>query len=381
MTDTPQKPELAPAGSVGVDPHRLDVLLRRVRLEVEHGPLPSAQIAVARSGRLVAFETWGDPEVETVVPRYVLQSVGRSFVASAAWKLLGEGRLSTDERVADIIPEFGTNGKESVTVEHVLTHTGGFPFAPLGFPKMIDREQRLAAFARWRLDDPPGTKLQYHLTSAAWLIDEIVWRRTGRALPAYLRQEVCEPLGIGLALGLTPEEQKATVAPLRCTDGDGSEVDPWGPWYLNNPEIVAAGEPSHSVVGSAADVALFYQGLLAALAGDASIWVPATVAEAVRPHVVAAPAGDATYGGGSQPTAMGLFILVAGEQRTPNLPSVSSPSTFGNSGAAYQTGFADPVTGLSFSMLSNGYPTSGYDRTPRGRAMMANISNLAADLV
>jgi hypothetical protein len=95
---------------------------------------------------------------------------------------------------------------------------------------------------------------------------------------------------------------------------------------------------------------------------------------------VAVPAGDQLYGGGTQPTGMGLFALVAGEQGTPNLPSVASSRTFGNSGAAYQTGFADPDTGLSFCMLSNGYPTSGYDYSTRGRALMANISNLAADL-
>jgi CubicO group peptidase (beta-lactamase class C family) len=380
VTPTPQTADVVAAESVGVDPHRLDVLLRRARLEVERGPLPSAQLAVARAGRLVAFETWGDPEVEAEVPRYVLQSVGRTFVASAAWKLLGEGQLSLTERVADIIPEFGTNGKEAVTVEHLLTHTGGFPYAPLGFPKMVDRDLRLAAFAKWRLDDAPGEKLQFHLTSAAWLIDEIVWRRTGRELPAYLREEVCAPLGLGLALALTREEQEATVAPMRCTDGDGSQVDPWGPWFLNNPDIVAAGEPSHSAVGSAADVALHYQGLLAALSGDEPVWTRDAVADAVRPHVVAVPAGDPLYGGGTRPTGMGLFVLVAGEQGTPNLPSVASSRTFGNSGAAYQTGFADPETGLSFCLLSNGYPTAGYDSTPRGRALMANVSNLAADL-
>ena len=380
MTATTQTAEVVPAESVGVDPHRLDVLLRRARLEVEHGPLPSVQLAVARAGRLVAFETWGDPEVEAPVPRYVLQSVGRTFVASAAWKLLGEGQLALAEQVADIIPEFGTNAKETVTVEHMLTHTGGFPYAPLGFPKMVDREQRRAAFAKWRLDDPPGEKLQFHLTSVAWLIDEIVWRRTGRALPAYLHEEVCAPLGLGLALALSPEEQRATVAPMRCTDGDGSQVDPWGPWYLDNPDIIAAGEPSHSAVGSAADVALHYQGLLAALSGNESIWSQAAIADAVRPHVVAVPAGDQLYGGGTQPTGMGLFVLVAGDKGTPNLPSVASARTFGNSGAAYQTGFADPASGLSFCMLSNGYPTSGYDYSPRGRALMTNISNLAADL-
>ena len=49
--------DLVDAADVGIDPARLDVFLRRARLEVEHGPLPSAQVAVARGGRLVAFET------------------------------------------------------------------------------------------------------------------------------------------------------------------------------------------------------------------------------------------------------------------------------------------------------------------------------------
>src|SRR5437764_206614 len=71
-----------------IDPARLDVLLRRVRLEVEGGPLPSAQVAVAHAGQLVAFETYGDATPDS---RYILQSVGRSVVAGVVWKLLGDG--------------------------------------------------------------------------------------------------------------------------------------------------------------------------------------------------------------------------------------------------------------------------------------------------
>ena len=79
MTATPRTAEVVPAESVGVDPHRLDVLLRRARLEVEHGPLPSAQLAVARAGRLVAFETWGDPEVAADRLQHVPRDVGRDL--------------------------------------------------------------------------------------------------------------------------------------------------------------------------------------------------------------------------------------------------------------------------------------------------------------
>ena len=62
--------------------------------------------------------------------RYVLQSAGRPVIAAAVWKLLGDGGIELDARVADVIPEFGTNGKEVVTIRQVLTHTGGFPMAP-----------------------------------------------------------------------------------------------------------------------------------------------------------------------------------------------------------------------------------------------------------
>src|SRR4051812_2072009 len=73
---------------VGIDPARLRICLDRVRLEVDSGRLPSAQVAVARHGRLAHFESFGDAH-----PRYLLQSVGRPIVASALWRLIGEGRL------------------------------------------------------------------------------------------------------------------------------------------------------------------------------------------------------------------------------------------------------------------------------------------------
>ncbi len=49
----------------GVDPARLDVFLQPGAPGGRQGPLPSAQVAVARDGRLVAFETYGDGNGQT----------------------------------------------------------------------------------------------------------------------------------------------------------------------------------------------------------------------------------------------------------------------------------------------------------------------------
>ncbi len=358
-----------------IDRRRVDLLLARIALGPTHGPLPSAQVAIAQDGVLVASENFG---TATTATRYVLQSVGRPVLASLVWRLIGDGLLSVEERVADVIPEFGANGKAEVTVEQVLLHTAGFPFAPLGFPRMLDRAQRLEAFGRWRLDYEPGSALQFHLTSAAWLLAEIIERRTGRTAGQYLAAEISEPLGLSLQLGVPVEEQASTVAPMVAVDRTSADqdVDPWGPWFLARPEVVAAGEPSHSMVGSATDMALFYQAV-----AHSGRWDAAVVDDATRIRLSAVPAGDQLYGGSATPVNMGLFVTVSGATGGNWMPTTGSPRTWGHGGAAYQLAFYDPETDVSFALLSNGYPLRGYDYTRSGTAFLTNVANLAADLV
>jgi CubicO group peptidase (beta-lactamase class C family) len=367
--------ELVSPDDVGIDRTRLDLFLTRVRLEVEQGVLPSAQVAVARHGRLVAFETYGDASNDTL---YITQSVGRNVVAAAVWKLLGDGGLALDDRVADVIPEFGTNGKDVVTVEHVLTHTAGFPFAPLGYPKMLDRSTRLAAFGRWRLDWPPGSRLQFHLTSAAWVIAELVQRSTGVTFAEYLRNEIVEPLGLGFVLPLPEEQFHDLLAVPVAVDrtSDEQEVDPWGPWYLANPEVLAGGEPSHSIVGTAADLVMLFQALF-----HSGLWDPATVDDAIRIRVSEAPYGEQIYGGGEAISNVGLFCTVTGEVGGNQTPRTGSVRTFGHQGAPNQMAFMDPETGTSFAFLTNGYPLAGYDYSLQGVNRTINIGNLGNDLV
>jgi CubicO group peptidase (beta-lactamase class C family) len=367
--------DLVAPEEVGVDPTRLELFLQRAKLEVDQGTLPAAQVAVARNGRLVAFETYGDVDPSR---KFILQSVGRTVVAGAVWKLLGEGLLSVDERVADIIPEFGTNGKDVVTVEHVLTHTAGFPFAPLGYPKMLERSKRLEAFARWRLDWEPGSQLQFHLTGAAWVIAELVERRTGLPFADYLRSEIVQPLGLGFVLPVPEDQFEEILAVPVAIDrtSDDQEVDPWGPWYLANAPVLAAGEPSHSIAGSAADVALFFQALV-----NSGLWADGIVDDATTPRVSTAPAGEQRYGGSPEIANIALFCSVSGEYGGSWTPRTGSPRTFGHGGAPCQLGFMDLEVGTSFAFLTNGYPLAGYDYSIAGRSRITNLGNLGNDLV
>ncbi len=371
--------EVVSPEEAGVDPARLELFLARARLEVDSGILPSVQVAAARHGKLVAFETFSSDGSITNDSKYILQSVGRSVVAAAVWKLIGDGLLEIDVPIVETIPEFGTNGKHVVTLEHVLTHTAGFPFAPLGYPKMLDRQTRLAAFERWTLDWEPGSRLQFHLTSAAWVIAELVERATGMPFHEYLRTAIVEPLGLGFILPLPADQYDSgvlarPVAIDRTSDED--EVDPWGPWYLANAEVLSGGEPSHSIVGSAADVAMLFQALF-----HSGLWDEATVADATRIRVSQQPFGERIYGGSEEIANVGLFCMIKGATGFYFAPSTGSEASFGHTGAPCQIGFCDPETGTSFAFLTNGYPLAGYDHSLQGRNRQILLSNLGNDLV
>ena len=131
----------------------IDDLLARCRRDVEEGTLPSCQVALAKDNELIVNDAFGGATVDT---RYVVFSSTKAFVAGVMWQLIGEGVVDPGKRVTDYLPEFGTNGKEAITVEQVMLHTSGFPAAPLGPPQWDTSAGRREAFGRWRLNWETG---------------------------------------------------------------------------------------------------------------------------------------------------------------------------------------------------------------------------------
>ena len=123
MSDHPA----AVSGRLNLSQEKIEKLLARVRQEVDEGLLPAAQVAVAKDGQLAFYESFGAASDDSL---FCIFSATKAITSSAIWMLLEEQKLSLSERVVDIIPAFGSNGKEAVTVEHLLTHTAGFPDAP-----------------------------------------------------------------------------------------------------------------------------------------------------------------------------------------------------------------------------------------------------------
>jgi len=348
--------------SLGVDAGRLEELRTRVRREVNAGLLPSCQFALAKDGKLAAFEAVGAAAPET---RYVIFSATKAFVASAAWLLIGEGSLDIERRVADYIPEFATNGKEVVTVEQVMLHTSGFPRAPLGPPAWADRDRRLEAFAKWRLNWEPGTAHEYHPTSAHWVLAELIERISGRDYRDFIHERVTGALGLPRVLGIPPADQDDIAELSLCGEPASpdeleaifgvpelpvTEVTDDALLSFNRPDVRAVGVPGGGGVATAATVALFYQALLH---NTEELWDPDVVADATGRVRNTFPDQLAL----GAPANRALGVVVARDDGNANRRGfgyTQSPRTFGHNGAGGQIAWADPESGLSFGYLTNG---------------------------
>jgi len=376
-----QRPE-----DVGIDSERLEALFTRARRDVDQGVLPSCQVAVARHGKLAGLRTFGSAvqggieQPATDHTLYCVFSSTKGVVAAAIWSLIEERLLSIEERVAEIVPEFGTQGKESITVEQVLLHTGGFPHAPLPPESWNDRDRRLEAFSRWRLNWEPGSRYEYHPTSGHWVLAEIIERRAGMDYRDFIRQRITGPLGLNELFMGVPAEQDHRVAELRQMTppveppGGWGEVTPDALLVFNRPHLRAVGIPGGGAVAGAAELALFYQALVngGESCEGVRILKPETIgyARIVRTKDFHR---DPVLG---MPTNRGLSLVIAGDDGKAHLRGFghgTSPLAFGHGGAGGQVAWADPRSGLSVGYCTNGF----VDWMVQGRRITA-ISSLAA---
>lgn len=352
-------------GKTGIVKTAVAELVGRARQEIDQGLLPSCQVALAIDGELAEVVTLGETPAGDAT-RYVLFSASKAIVSAAVWQLIGEGKLGLADRVAEHIPEFGTKGKERITIEQLLSHTGGFPRSTLMPPDTDTREGRLSAFARWPLEWEPGTSFEYHITSAHWVQAELLERYDGVDFREAVRRRISEPLGLrSLGLGV-PEGEQGDIARAQLvgeppteaeftqalgTPGiDVKEATDENLLLFSKPYVIEAGVPGGGGVSTAADFALFWQALLH---NPGKLWDPAVLADATG-HI---RARDLDWLRGGVPANRTLGLLVAGDDGKAHLRGFGygvGPRAFGHDGAGGQTAWVDPDTGLSFVYLTNG---------------------------
>lgn len=307
-------------------------------------------------------------------------SVSKALCTVCILRLVERGRVALDAPIAEVWPEFGQHGKEKITLRHILSHQSGLPSLrePLPAGAMLDWFLMTDALARAAPWWKPGTAHGYHVNTFGFLLGEVVRRVSGRTIGTMLREDIADPLGADLYIGL-PSSQHSRVAEYLWPTTTSQQTMPradelmrfnayWNPpgisggGYVNTPEWRSAEIPSTNGHGSARGIARFYSALAEGGEVDAvRIVSTATLMEATKEQ----SSGFDLIN--QRPSRFGLGFQLTQPER----PLGPNPNAFGHFGAGGSLGFCDPDARVAFGYVTNDMGPRW--QNPRNKALLEAI--------
>jgi CubicO group peptidase (beta-lactamase class C family) len=340
-------------GKGGWDRAKLDQAAAAMGAWIKDGRVAGASILVTQGSRqfLRNFGTAKGTE-----PVFLLASITKPMTAAAVMTLVDAGQLSLDDKVVKFFPGFTGEGRETITVRNLLTHTGGLPDMLADDEALRERHASLADYREGALKAPlkfaPGSKYSYS-SMGILLSAEIAQKITATPIADLVQERVFKPLGMSrTGYGLRGRDNATMVASQAAPAMTDAGKKSWPSWNWNSKYWRDLGAPWGGALGTAADITRFYREFMEQ---RGRILKPATEALMIANQ---SPAGVKASGLG--------FDLP---------PSVGSPGcgprTFGHNGSTGTLSWADPDTGTICVVLTSLYEA----------AVRPHPTHLVSDLV
>jgi len=324
---------------------------------------PGASLAVLYKGSVIFHKAFGrmtynhksSPVDTTTI--YDLASLTKAVVTtSLVMQLVERDSLSLQAPVSTYLPDFAKNGKEKVTIEHLLRHTSGLRAHTLFSKSCTTPQQLFNAIDADTLLSAPGTTTLYS-DLGFMLLGKIVETITGKSLASNFQERFAKPLGMTSTMFNPPPSLTWRIAPV--------EKDTFWPFSTQRPLV-------HDQNAA----------LLGGVAGHAGLF--ATTGDLLR--MTAMLMNDGTMEGhlyfrtatlkkffarSKYPRALG-WDLRSPEGHSSAGDSFSS-SSYGHLGFTGTSIWIDPVKKLAVILLSNRvYPTSGNIKIRTFRPLLHN---------
>ena len=186
---------------------------------VSRGTIPGGVVLIGHDGRVVYRKAFGmrslEPTREAMTAETIFDIASLTkcvATATSVMKLVEEGKIRINDPVNAYLPEFGKNGKESITIRELMTHFSGLP-ADLDLKAAW--RGREAAYRMTMEEKPefsPGSRFQYsdiNFETLGFVVEKV----SGLSLDEYAARNIFEPLGMSTTRFLPPAQWRGRIAP------------------------------------------------------------------------------------------------------------------------------------------------------------------------
>lgn len=334
-------PQCTPA-EAGFDAAHLDRIDALVAEQIKRKKLPGCVVMIGRQGKVAFARAYGNRRLEPSVEPMTLDTVfdmasltKPMATATSIMLLVERGQVRLREPIVKYIPEFAPNGKDKITIEHLLTHQGGL--IPDNALRDYQDGPKLAWQRIWdlKLKSPVGEKFIY--TDVGFLVlAQVVERVTGKSVAEFAAENVYRPLGMRETGYVPGPELCARAATTEQRDGK------WLRGVVHDPRsALLDGVAGHAgLFSTAQDLAIYANMMLAGgRVGETQVFSPHTIAEMTRPRDI-----------GGQKRGLGWDM---GSKYSSNRGELCSPRAFGHGGFTGTAMWMDPELDLFVIFLSN----------------------------
>jgi len=372
---------LARPESVAVSTQRLAQMDAVIEEEIANKHLPGAVVLVGRKGRVVWRKSYGsralEPAREAMTPDTIFDLASLTKVVATATSimiLVERGKVRLSDPVSRYIPELKGEGRDRITIEHLLTHMSGYaPDFDLR-ERWTGYDEAIKRLIKEPLRNPPGARFTYSDIGFITL-GEVVARVSGMPLDQFAQQNIFGPLRM-TSTGFRPSAAlKARIAPTEKRRGQlgylgdtpenaGAEGEVWLRGEVHDPTSYRMnGVAGHAGLFSTAnDLAIYCQMILnRGSYRGVRILAPLTVAEMTRPRVVSSSGGT---------RGLGWDINTSFSTNRGDLFPLGS---FGHTGFTGTSMWIDPASDMFVVFLSNRVHPDGKGDVGPLRGRVASI--------
>lgn len=239
-------------------PDRLEAAADVLQQATAKGTVTSAVLHVAQRDQTYTRHFGTAKSADAM---FLLGSISKPIAMTALMTLYDRSHFQLDDLAKKFLPKFTGDGRDSVTIRHLLSHTSGLPDQLPENNMLRKKHASLSEFAehaaRTPLQFAPGTRYQYS-SMAILLASQIAETISGQTILELVDRTVIQPLGLKhSAMGLGRYQlgdmmpcQTEHAAP-EAGAGDPTAKD----WDWNSPYWRKLGAPWGGAHASAPDIA------------------------------------------------------------------------------------------------------------------------------